>query len=198
MAQLYFRYSTMNAGKSTDILKIAHNYEEQGKKPLLFTHALDSRSGIGRIRSRIGLSRPALVIDDEMDILETLEVYLPVDCVLVDEGQFLKRRHVLQLCKVVDKWNVPVIVYGLRADFQNNLFEGSEALFCYADKIEELKTVCWFCHRKATMNLRIQDGKPVRQGEQIMIGGNESYIPICRKHYFDEKLDEREFHFFDQ
>jgi thymidine kinase len=187
----------MNAGKSIEVLKIAHNYEEQGKKVLIFTHALDTRYAPGQVASRIGLSRAALTVDDDTDLLDEIQARLPVDCVLVDEGQFLKRRHVLQLCKVTDDLDVPVIVYGLRTDFRNQLFEGSEALFCLADKIEEIKTVCWFCNRKATMNLRVRNGKPSRDGEQILIGGNETYLPICRKHYFDENLDVKEFKFFE-
>ncbi|MBN1517780.1 thymidine kinase [Candidatus Sumerlaeota bacterium] len=197
MAQLYFRYSTMNAGKSLEILKIANNYEEQDKTVLLMTSHLDTRQGLGRIVSRVGLSRTAEAIFPDTNLLKTALDRQPVDCVLIDEGQFLTRRHVTQLCQVVDQLNIPVIVYGLRADFRNELFEGSEALFCLADKIEEVKTVCWFCNRKATMNMRIAGGKPVRTGDQILIGGNESYLPVCRRHYLDETLDLREFGFFD-
>lgn len=191
MAQLYYRFSTMNAGKSIEVLKIANNYEEQGKRVLLFTHALDNRYGVGRIKSRIGPSREALAIDDGMNVADVVRSHLPVDCVLVDEGQFLSEHHVLEFCDIVDRDNIPVIVYGLKNDFQNNLFAGSRALLIYADKIEEVKTVCWYCHRKATMVLRIKDGKPVRTGEQIMIGGNESYVPVCRRHYFMDELPAR-------
>src|SRR5690606_11022706 len=113
---------------------------------------------------------------------------MPVHCILVDEGQFLSEKHVLQLCHVVDTFHVPTIVYGLKNDFRNELFTGSRALLLYADKIEEVKTVCWFCNRKATMNLRVQNGRPVREGEQILIGGNESYVPVCRRHFFAEEL----------
>lgn len=189
MAQLYFRYSAMNAGKSMEILKIANNYEEQRKKVLLYTHSIDTRYGQGRITSRIGPSREAISIADGFDLYESVKSQLPVNCVLVDEGQFLSPEQVKQFCRVVDEFNIPVIIYGLRADFQNVLFPGSEALLVYADKIEEVKTVCWFCNRKALMNLRIANGKPVREGEQIMIGGNESYLPVCRKHFYDEDLD---------
>lgn len=196
MAQLYFRFSTMNAGKSIEILKIAHNYEEQNKKPLLFTHQLDDRYGHGKIASRIGLSRDAIALNESTNPFETIRKNMPVDCVLIDEGQFLTEDQVIQLCQAVDAFNVPVIVYGLKTDFQNQFFPGSAALLRYADKIEEIKTVCWFCNRKATINLRIQNGKPVREGRQILIGGNESYIPICRSHFMDPDLEDA-FQFFE-
>ncbi|MBX3727934.1 MAG: thymidine kinase [Candidatus Sumerlaeia bacterium] len=188
MAQLYFRYSSMNAGKSIEILKIANNYEEQGKRVLLFTHKIDTRYGEGVIQSRVGLHRPGIPIDDDMNVAAVVRAHLPLHCVLVDEGQFLTREHVRQFCDIVDTDNIPVIVYGLRADFQNRLFPGSEALLIFADKIEEVKTVCWFCNRKALMNLRVANGRPVREGEQILIGGNESYIPVCRRHFYSETL----------
>ena len=196
MAQLYFRYSTMNAGKSIEVLKIAHNYEEQGKRVILFTHQIDDRYGVGKIASRIGLSRDAIAVTTSTNVYERVARDLPLDCVLVDEGQFFSREQVLQFCRVVDELKIPVIVYGLKNDFQNHLFDGSEALLIFADKIEEIKTICWFCNRKALMNMRISDGKPVRSGEQIMIGGNESYIPVCRRHYFDDTLDLKAFNFF--
>jgi len=109
-------------------------------------------------------------------------------CVLIDEAQFLKKEHVLQLIKIVDELNIPVMAFGLKNDFRNELFEGSKYLLIYADKIEEMKTICWFCPHKATMNLRIHNGKPVYEGEQVQIGGNESYYPVCRKHYFHPQL----------
>ncbi|MDX1972027.1 MAG: thymidine kinase [Candidatus Sumerlaeia bacterium] len=183
MAQLYFRYSTMNAGKSIEVLKIANNYEEQGKRVLLFTHVIDNRYGVGKITSRIGPSRDAIAIDDSTNVAEIVRQHLPLHCVLVDEGQFLSRDHVLQLCRIADEDKIPVIVYGLKTDFQARLFPGSEALLCYADKIEEVKTVCWYCNRKALFNMRVSNGKPVRHGEQVMIGGNESYVPVCREHF---------------
>jgi len=188
MAQLYFRYSTMNAGKSIEVLKIANNYEEQGKRVLLFTHKIDDRYGVGKIRSRIGPEREAIALDDKQNAYELVVSKLPRDCILVDEGQFLSRDHVLQFCRVTDELDIPVIVYGLRTDFQAELFPGSEALFCYADKIEEVKTVCWFCKKKALFNMRVMNGRPVREGEQVMIGGNESYVPVCRRHFNADKL----------
>lgn len=188
MAQLYFRFSTMNAGKSIEVLKIANNYEEQGKRVLLFTHAIDDRYGSGIICSRIGLKREVTAITPETDLYEEVRNAGQLHCILLDEGQFLDPPQVRQLCRVVDELNIPVIVYGLKSDFQNRLFPGSEALILWADKIEEVKTVCWFCNRKALYNMRVRDGKPVREGEQVLIGGNESYLPVCRKHFLADEL----------
>ena len=192
MAQLYYRYSSMNAGKSIEVLKIAHNYEEQGKRVLLFTSSLDTRYGKGVIASRVGLKKKAIGYDETTSITDIIqdETTNPrkIYCILVDEGQFLTERQVLELTQVVDYMDIPVIVYGLKNDFQNNLFEGSKALLTYADKIEEIKTICWFCGHKATMVLRIADGRPIYSGEQVMIGGNDSYLPVCRKCHGNPKL----------
>jgi len=182
MAQLYFRYSTMNAGKSTEILKIAHNYQEQNKTVLLFTPAIDDRYGVGQITSRMGLHREAIIINSKTDIFKIAQDNHP-DCILVDEGQFLSREQVVALTKIVDKLNIPAIVYGLKNDFRNHLFTGSEALLLFADKIEEIKAVCWHCHKKATMLLKYKDGKPVHEGPQIEIGGNDKYVSVCRRCY---------------
>jgi thymidine kinase len=182
MAQLYFRYSTMNAGKSTEILKIAHNYEEQNKHVLLFTPAIDDRYGRGQITSRMGLRREATIIDDSTDMLGLAREAGP-DCVLVDEGQFLTRAQVVALTRIVDELNIPVIVYGLKNDYRNRFFSGSEALLLLADKIEEVKAVCWYCSKKATMLLKTKDGRPVGDGPQIEIGGNDKYTSVCRKCY---------------
>lgn len=198
MAHLYFRYSTMNAGKTIEVLKIAHNYEEQGKRVLIFTSAVDTRHGVGQIRSRIGLSRSAVAINADTDLLAEVERRKPLHCILVDEGQFLTPDHVEQFYTIVDTIHIPVIIYGLKADFQNKLFPGSEALLCWADKIEEVKTVCWFCDRKAMINMRIAGGKPVLEGEQIYIGGNESYVPVCRRCYRSADLEHKVFEFFGQ
>jgi thymidine kinase len=184
VAQLYFRFGTMGAGKSIELLKIAYNYEEQGKRVLMFTSMLDSRYGIGKITSRIGEQRDAVVIDSELDIFEKVKNNEP-HCVLVDEAQFLSRENVLEFSRVVDQLNIPVIAYGLKNDFQNNLFPGSEALLIYADKLEEVKTVCWYCNRKATMVLRLMNGAPVFEGEQIQVGGNDTYMPVCRRCYIE-------------
>jgi len=187
MAQLYFRYSTMNAGKSTEILKIAHNYEEQNKSVLLFTPSIDDRYGRGQITSRMGFQREAVIIDDGTDLLSQAREVMP-DCVLVDEGQFLTRGQVIGLTRIVDELGIPVIVYGLKNDYRNRLFSGSEALLLFADKIEEVKAVCWYCPKKATMLLKYKDGLPVGDGPQVEIGGNDKYISVCRKCY-SQKLE---------
>ena len=164
MAQLFFRYSTMNAGKSIELIKVAYNYEERGKHVLVLTSGLDDRFGVGVVRSRIGLSRPAIPVFDDTNILE---IYMEasrekeIACVLIDEAQFLKKHHVEELVEIVDSCECPVMCYGLKNDFRNELFEGSYYLLVYADKIEEIKTICW-CGRKANMVARIVDGKFVR------------------------------------
>lgn len=189
MAQLYFRYGAMNSGKSIEIIKVAHNYEEQGKSVIIMTSALDTREEFGTVASRVGLQREAEVIFDNSNVFNMVnEVDPDASCILVDEAQFLKREHVRQLTRIVDELGIPVIAFGLKNDFQNNLFEGSQALLEYADKIEEMKTICWFCGRKAIMNMRIHDCKPVYEGDQVQVGGNESYYPVCRFHYYSPDL----------
>lgn len=182
LAKLYFRYGTMNSGKSIEVLRTAHNYEEQGKNILLFTPSIDNRYGMGNVTSRIGLQKQAIVVNASTDMYALSKEHMP-HCVLIDEAQFLSESQVERLTDICDELNIPVIAYGLRSDFLGSLFEGSRALFAIADKIEEIKTVCWYCDRKAIMNMRCKDGKPVFHGEQIQIGGNESYIPVCRKCY---------------
>lgn len=178
----------MNSGKSIEILKVAHNYEEQGKKTQLLTSGLDDRIEVGVVASRIGIEKEAIPVFDETNILDKLQQQKDeLDCVLVDEAQFLTKDHVLQLVHIVDEWHIPVMAFGLKNDFRNELFEGSKNLLIYADKIEEIKTTCWFCCKKATMNLRFVDGKPVYEGKQIQIGGNEAYHSVCRHHYFHPK-----------
>ena len=192
MAQLFFKYGAMNSGKSIDILKVAHNYEEQGKPVVLMTSGVDDRSGRGIIASRIGLERKVKPIMDDTNIYDYVnKMDRKIYCVLIDEAQFLKKGHVLQLIKIVDELNIPVMAFGLKNDFQNHLFEGSENLLIFADKIEEMKTICHYCGHKAIMNLRINNGKPIYEGEQVQIGGDESYYPVCRFHYFHpgEKRD---------
>ena len=189
LAQLFFKYGAMNSGKSIDILKVAHNYEEQDKPVVLMTSGVDTRAGRGMIESRIGLQRPAVPVMDDTNIYDYVaSLDKKIYCVLIDEAQFLKKEHVLQLTKIVDDLNIPVMTFGLKNDFRNELFEGSKYLLLYADKIEEMKTICWFCPHKATMNLRIHDGQPVYEGDQVQIGGNESYYPVCRRHYFHPLL----------
>lgn len=190
MAQLYYRYGTMNSGKTIEILKVAYNYEEQGKGVVIMTSALDTRDGVGYVSSRIGMKRPAIAIEETTDIFGYVRD-LPEKpyCVLVDEAQFLKRHHVYDLARVVDELDIPVMAFGLKNDFRNELFEGSKYLLLLADKIDEIKTICQYCKKKATMVLRTQDGLPVYDGEQIQIGGNETYISVCRKHYFAPEIN---------
>ncbi len=190
MAQLFFRYSTMNAGKSLELIKVAYNYEELGKRVLVMTSGLDERYGRGRVTSRIGVEREAIPVDDETNILQIFieeNFRASVDCVLVDEAQFLKKHHVEELAEIVDSFACPVICYGLKNDFRNELFEGSYYLLVYADKIEEIKTICW-CGRKATMVARVVDGKIEKSGEQIVIGGNNLYVSLCRRHYNEGRI----------
>ncbi|SDB86333.1 thymidine kinase [Shouchella lonarensis] len=183
MAQLFFKYGAMNSGKSIEILKVAHNYEEQHKRVLLFTSAIDTRDEVGYVSSRIGLRRKVIPIFPDTDIFAAVESSDEKPyCVLIDEVQFLHKEHVLQLAAIVDRLDIPVMGFGLKNDFQNEMFEGSKYMLTYADKIEEMKTICWFCHKKAIMNLRVDDdGQPVYTGEQIKIGGNDLYYPVCRK-----------------
>ena len=190
MAQLYYRYSTMNAGKSIELIKVAYNYEERGKHVMTLVPSVDNRYGVGVITSRIGVQREATLVSEETDILKMFiaeNEKRRVDCVLLDECQFLKKHHVEELVEIVDSFDVPVLAYGLKNDFKNDLFEGSYYMLVYADKIEEIKTICW-CGRKATMVARVVNGKFVKQGEQIMIGGNDMYVSLCRKHYNDGRL----------
>ena len=190
MAQLFFKYGAMNSGKTIEILKVAHNYEEQNKPVLIFTSAVDDRNKIGYVASRMGMKRKAIPLYPETDVYElVVKAEQRPYCILVDESQFLLKEHVLQMAKIVDELNIPVMAFGLKNDFTNTLFEGSKYLLLYADKIEEIKTICWYCHKKATMNMRIVDGRAAYTGEQIQIGGNEAYVPVCRKHYFDPPLD---------
>ena len=191
MAQLYYRYSTMNAGKSIELIKVAYNYEERGKHVLTLVPSTDDRYGTGVITSRIGIQREAMIVSENTNILDLFmreNEKQKIDCVLIDECQFLKKHHVQELVEIVDSFDVPVLAYGLKNDFRNELFEGSYYMLIYADKIEEIKTICW-CGRKATMVARIVDGQFVKQGEQIMVGGNDMYVSLCRKHYNDGRLE---------
>lgn len=186
MAQLYFYYSAMNAGKSTALLQSSYNYQERGMRTLVYTAEIDDRYGSGIVSSRIGLSSPASLFNQKSDLLTEIgnqHANTPVHCVLVDESQFLTREQVYALSEVVDILDIPVLCYGLRTDFRGELFTGSQYLLCWADKLIELKTIC-FCGRKASMVLRLdRDGHPYNEGEQVVIGGNERYVSVCRKHY---------------
>jgi thymidine kinase len=186
LAQLYFYYSAMNAGKSTSLLQSSYNYRERGMNTLVMTASIDNRYGIGKVSSRIGLQSDAQVFganDDLVTLIETAHTDNKLHCVLVDESQFLSKDQVKQLTHVVDNLDIPVLCYGLRSDFQGELFTGSQYLLAWADKLVELKTIC-HCGRKANMVVRLDgEGKPMREGEQVEIGGNESYESVCRKHF---------------
>ncbi|MFC7537301.1 thymidine kinase [Sphingomonas sp. GCM10030256] len=187
MAKLYFYYAAMNAGKSTTLLQADFNYRERGMETMLWTAAHDDRAGSGIIGSRLGLSVPANAYQPDTDLFASVEAELKrraLHCVLIDEAQFLTRGHVLQLSRLCDQLDLPVLCYGLRTDFLGNLFPGSAALLALADSLVELKAVCE-CGRKATMNLRVDaQGHAVTGGEQTEIGGNDRYIALCRRHFF--------------
>ena len=195
MAKLYFYYAAMNAGKSTTLLQADYNYRERGMETMLWTAALDDRLGVGAIGSRIALSAAAHTFDESIDLFEAISDELrkrKLDCILVDEAQFLSQPHVLQLCEVADQLGIPVLCYGLRTDFQAKLFPGSAALLALADTLVELKAVCE-CGRKATMNLRVdEEGHAIVRGQQTEIGGNDRYIALCRKHFFERLNESRE------
>jgi len=188
MSKVYFYYSAMNAGKSTVLLQSSYNYRERGMHTLLFVPAIDTRAGTGRIQSRIGLAADAMALQPTEDIfahVKAAHAAQPVACVLIDEAQFLTRPQVEQLTDVSDRLGIPVLCYGLRTDFQGQLFPGSAALLALADNLIELKTIC-HCGRKATMNLRVgPDGRAVKEGAQVEIGGNERYVAMSRRHYKD-------------
>ncbi len=187
MAQLYFYYSAMNAGKSTALLQSAYNYQERGMQAAIFTAALDDRYGIGKVSSRIGLSMDALLFDQDVDFFarcqQLRENLGRLDCVLIDEAQFLTKSQVRQLTDVVDLLRIPVLAFGLRTDFIGETFAGSQALLAWADKLVELKTIC-HCGRKANFVVRLDaDGKAARAGSQVEIGGNDRYVSMCRLHF---------------
>ena len=192
MAKLYFHYSTMNAGKSTLLLQASHNYRERGMHTFLLTAALDDRAGAGRIGSRIGLGADAVTFSNTDDLFEVLKSELakgPIACAFVDEAQFLSDEQVWQLARAVDNLNVPVMCYGLRVDFRGAPFPGSAALLALSDEMREIRTIC-HCGKKATMVVRRgPDGTAMRDGAQVQIGGNETYVSLCRKHWREEVGD---------
>jgi len=191
MAKLYFNYSSMNAGKSTALLQANHNYLERGMKTMMFTFSEDNRFEKGMIVSRIGIKSKAHPFNSSTDIHTEVSNQLKqekVDCLLVDEAQFLTKSQVHDLGRVVDELNIPVLTFGIRTDFQGELFEGSKYLLAWADNLKEIKTVCW-CGRKATMVVRINDkNEIISEGQQIEIGGNERYVPLCRSHFVSKTL----------
>ena len=192
MAKLHFHYSTMNAGKSTLLLQAAHNYRERGMETLLLTAAVDTRAGKGRIGSRIGIGAAAEVFAPDDDLAARVAGRLGearLACVFVDEAQFLTREQVWQLARVVDDLRLPVMCYGLRVDFRGDLFPGSAALLALADEMREVRTIC-HCGRKATMVVRRgPDGTALREGAQVQIGGDETYVSLCRRHWREEMGD---------
>ena len=191
MAKLYFNYSSMNAGKSTTLLQANHNYIERGMNPRIYTSDLDNRFGKGEIVSRIGLKAKSNIFTSKTDIYRDILNFSKnsiVDCVLIDEAQFLTQNQVSQLGKVVDELDIPVLTFGIRTDFQGNLFEGSKYLLAWADNLKEIKTVC-HCGRKATMVLRLNaKGEVISDGTQIEIGGEEKYVSVCRKHFIEKNI----------
>lgn len=186
MANLYFYYSSMNAGKSTTLLQSDYNYRERNMHTCVYTASIDNRFERGKISSRIGIQCDANLFAKDTDLWAEINHHHQqhaLDCVLVDEAQFLTKEQVYQLTEVVDKLNIPVLCYGLRNDFRSELFEGSQYLLAWADKLVELKTIC-HCGRKANFVLRLnKNGQVMEDGEQIQIGGNESYVSVCRRHY---------------
>jgi len=193
MAKLYFHYSTMNAGKSTLLLQAAHNYSEMGMDTYLLTADFDDRAGTGQIGSRIGLAREADVYGKQADLFAMISSRLdqgPVACVMVDEAQWLSKEQVWQLARAVDDLKVPVMCYGLRVDFRGELFPGSATLLALADEMREVRTIC-HCGKKATMVIRKgEDGRALVDGDQVQVGGNETYVSLCRKH-FREAIGDR-------
>ena len=186
MAKLYFHYSTMNAGKSTALLQASHNYREGGMATYLLTAQFDNRAGEGRIASRIGIGEDADTFAPQDDLFAKLRQRFAqgaVACVFIDEAQFLTKEQCWQLARAVDDLGVPVMCYGLRVDFQGELFPGSAALLAWADEMREVRTIC-HCGKKATMVVRLgPDGRALREGEQVVIGGNERYVSLCRRHW---------------
>ena len=182
MAKLYFRYGAMGSSKTANAIMVQYNYQERGQNALMLKPQLDSRDGERVVGSRSGLSAPCRYVEELDDI--DLSAY---DCVIVDEAQFLTKAQVQLLVRIVDELNVPVIAYGLRTDFQENFFEGSMWLMAWADTIEEVKTICW-CGRKAICNARVVDGKVVKEGDQILLGGSSQYVSLCRRHFHSGDL----------
>ncbi|MEO9274813.1 thymidine kinase [Marinomonas sp. 5E14-1] len=192
MAKLYYYYSAMNAGKSTVLLQSAHNYQERGMDVLLLTASIDDRFETGKIASRIGISAEASLFDKNTNIPELVKSRNEsnaLSCILIDEAQFLTKEQVYDLSEIVDNLHIPVLAFGIRTDFQGELFEGSQALLAWSDKLIELKTVC-HCGSKATMVIRMNEqGIPVKEGAQVEIGGNDRYLSVCRKHFKEAVRD---------
>jgi len=190
MAKLYFYYSAMNAGKTTKLLQSSFNYKERGMDTILYTFRFDNRFGESRIASRLGLAEDAHTFDADVDMYSDIckKKTLNTACVLIDEAQFLTKKQVQELCRIVDELDVPILTYGLRTDFLGEAFEGSKYLLLWADELIEVKTIC-HCGKKAIMNAKFDCNKKIiRDGDQVDIGGNEKYIALCRKHYNDGNI----------
>ena len=191
MAKLYFNYSSMNAGKSTALLQANHNYHERGMKTKMFTYSGDNRFEKNKIVSRIGISADSNAFSETTNLFQNLiedKEQKKIKCVLIDEAQFLKKEQVAQLGRIVDELDIAVLAFGIRTDFQGELFEGSKYLLAWADNLKEIKTGCW-CGRKATMVVRLDsEGKILSEGQQLEIGGNEKYVPLCRAHFNKKDL----------
>lgn len=196
MAKLYFYYSAMNAGKTTTLLQASHNYNEREMSTLLFTPCFDDRYGKNKIVSRIGISSEAIPFDKSHDFYNyitdlTKNNGKKIHCILIDEAQFLSKKHVSQLCDVVDELNIPILCYGLRTNFLGETFEGSQYLLAWADEMTEIKTIC-HCGSKASMTMRVdENGQAIKSGNVIEIGGNDRYVAVCRKH-FKQQTTKRE------
>ena len=186
MAKLYFYYSAMNAGKTTHLLQSSYNYRERGMNTIIISPAFDNRYGIGTVKSRIGIESPSIIFSEKENIYNLIQRHLnetEIHCVLVDEAQFLSKDQVYQLTEIVDQLHIPVLAYGLRTDFQGELFIGSQYLLAWADHLKELKTIC-HSGKKATMVVRVdEDGRAVKSGKQVEIGGNDRYISVSRAEY---------------
>jgi len=179
MAKLSFRYGAMGSSKTANALMIKYNFEEKGKKAILLKPRLENRDGATKIKSRIGIESECVFIED---FLRDIDKYNDLDCIIIDESQFMTAEQIDLISDIVDYKDIPVIAFGLRTDFQGNLFEGSKRLLEIADEIQEITTICW-CGKKARFNARVINGEVQKTGEQIQLGGNESYTSLCRKHY---------------
>ena len=194
MAKLYFRYGSMGSGKTIDLLKINYNYKERGKNTLILTPSIDNRFGVGKVKSRIGIEESAISVSIDDSILKIFKSKcldsqnnVIVDCILIDESHLLNEKQILELSDIVDLYDVPVIAYGLKSDFKQDLFPGSKALLSICDVIENIPSICW-CGKKATVNARVINNEIVYTGDQVLIGGNEIYTSLCRKHWKEGKI----------
>lgn len=191
MAKLYFRYGAMGSSKTANALMVRYNYIEKGQKVILLKPSIENRDGYNIIKSRIGLSAECELVEELLEKIKQMEKsggkWNEADVIIIDEAQFLNTEQINELARIVDEYHISVICYGLRTDFTSHLFEGAKRLIELADVIEEIPTICW-CGKKAQFNARVKDGQIARNGEQIEMGGNESYVSLCRKHYMSGKI----------